>query len=208
MSGGGRFDLLAAVLPDPAGYPGAASDDVDEDHHPVRGRCGRRVERGAAGQGGRRQAAAHRQGPRRHHRGGGRGGLSDRFGAAGQGDRHDGAHGGADQSRRRSHPDPGAGPAPLGGSAGPLDRLQAAAARCAAARSGPGRGAAHHRGTGRDRRGGDARGRRGDPQRPTRAAHAPAGRAKAGCTGRSTTWTPSWDAPNVWWPRPAAGWPA
>ena len=51
---------------------------------------GRRVERGAAGQGGRGQAAAHRQGPRRHHRGGGRRGLSDRFGSAGQGDRLDG----------------------------------------------------------------------------------------------------------------------
>ena len=87
------------------------------------------LERGAAGQGGRGQAAAHRQGPRRHHRGGGRGGLSDRFGSVGQGDRHDGPHRGADQSRRRRDPHPGAGPAPLGGAAGPLDRRQAAAAR-------------------------------------------------------------------------------
>ena len=57
--------------------------------------------RGAAGQGGGGQAAAHRQGPCRYHRGGGRGGLSDRFGSAGQGDRHDGLHRGADQRRRR-----------------------------------------------------------------------------------------------------------
>ena len=71
--------------------------------------------------------------------------LSDRFGSAGQGDRHDGAHRGADQGRRRRDPHPGAGPAPLGGSAGPLDRRQAAAARRAAPRSGAGHGAAHHR---------------------------------------------------------------
>ena len=55
------------------------------------------------------QAAAHRQGPRRHHRGGGGCGLSDRFGSAGQGDRLDGAHRGADQSRRRREPYPGRG---------------------------------------------------------------------------------------------------
>ena len=36
----------------------------------------------------------------------GRGGLSDRFGSAGQGDRHDGAHRGADQGRRRRDPHP------------------------------------------------------------------------------------------------------
>jgi transposase, IS5 family len=39
----------------------------------------------------------------------------------------------ADQSRRRRDPHPGARPAPLGGSAAPLDRLQAATARCPAA---------------------------------------------------------------------------
>ena len=33
MSGSGRFDLLAAVLPDSIRHPGAASDHVDEDHH-------------------------------------------------------------------------------------------------------------------------------------------------------------------------------
>ena len=36
MSGGVRFDFLAAVLPDPVRYPGAAPDHVDEDHHPLR----------------------------------------------------------------------------------------------------------------------------------------------------------------------------
>ena len=69
---------------------------------------GRRAERGAAGQSGRGEAAAHRQGARRHHGGGGRRGLSDRFGSVGQGDRHDGAHvgrikaaGGATRTRSR-----------------------------------------------------------------------------------------------------------
>jgi hypothetical protein len=42
--GGRRFDLLAAVLSHPVGYAGAASDDVDEDHHPVRGGCGGRAQ--------------------------------------------------------------------------------------------------------------------------------------------------------------------
>src|SRR5882757_4519070 len=93
------------------------------------GRCGRRAQRSAAGQGGRGQAAAHQQDPRRYHRGGGCGGLSDRFGSAGQGDRHDSPHRGADQSRRRRHLHPGAGSAALGGTTGPLDRGQVAAAR-------------------------------------------------------------------------------
>ena len=44
-----RFDHLAAVLPDPAGWVGAASDDVDEADHPVRQRRGRRTQRGAVG---------------------------------------------------------------------------------------------------------------------------------------------------------------
>ena len=59
MPGGVGLDHLAAVLPDPAGGVGAASDDVDEADHPVRLGGGRRVEPGAAGQGRRRQAAAH-----------------------------------------------------------------------------------------------------------------------------------------------------
>ena len=91
---------------------------------------GRRAQRGAAGQGGQRQAAAHRQGPRRHHRHCGCGGLSDRFRSVGQGDRFDGPHRGADQGRRWRDPHSVAGPAPLGRAAGPLDRCQAAAARC------------------------------------------------------------------------------
>ena len=36
VPGGDRLDRLAAVLSDPAGWSGAASDDVDEDHHPLR----------------------------------------------------------------------------------------------------------------------------------------------------------------------------
>jgi len=36
VSGGCRFDLLAAVLPDPVRYPGPAPDHADEDHT----RCG------------------------------------------------------------------------------------------------------------------------------------------------------------------------
>jgi transposase, IS5 family len=44
VPGGGRFDQLAAVLPDPARWPGAASDDADEADHPVRHRRGRRVQ--------------------------------------------------------------------------------------------------------------------------------------------------------------------
>ena len=64
----------------------------------------------------------------------------------------------------------------------------------AAARSGPGRGAPDHRGTGRDRRSGHARGHRGDAQRPHARCAPRAGSAEAGCTGRSTTWTPWWDA--------------
>jgi len=56
-------------------------------------------------------------------------------------------------------------------SAGPLDRLQAATARCPAARSSPGRGAPYHRRTGRDRRTNHARGQRGAAQRQMRAAH-------------------------------------
>ena len=37
-------DLLAAVLPDPAGWEGAAPDDADEADHPVRGSRGDRAE--------------------------------------------------------------------------------------------------------------------------------------------------------------------
>ena len=105
-------------------------------------------------------------------------GLSDRLGVAGQGDRHDGPHRGAGQGRRWRDPHPGTRPAPRGGSAGPLDRRQAAAARRAAARGGPGHGAAYHRRTGRLRRSGDARRDRGDPQRQTRAARVRAGQRK------------------------------
>ncbi len=76
-----------------------------------------------------RQAAAHRQGPRRHHRHPGRGGLPDRFRSAGQGHRFDGPHRGADQSRRRRDPHAGAGSAALGRATGPLDCRETEIAR-------------------------------------------------------------------------------
>ena len=44
VSGGVRFDFLAAVLPDPVRHPGAAPDHVDEDHHPLRRGRGRRAQ--------------------------------------------------------------------------------------------------------------------------------------------------------------------
>ena len=59
---GRRFDHLAAVLPDPARRAGAAPDHADEADHPLRHRGGGRVQRGAAGQGGRGEAAAHHAG--------------------------------------------------------------------------------------------------------------------------------------------------
>ena len=66
-----RFDHLAAVLPDPVGRCGAASDHADEADHPVRAGGGGRVERGAAGQGGRGEGGAHQPGPGGHHGGAG-----------------------------------------------------------------------------------------------------------------------------------------
>ncbi len=84
-----RFDHLAAVLPDPAGRGGAASDDVDEADHPVRRRRGGRAQRGAVGQGRRGQAVAHQPGSCGHHGGSGQCVLSDRFGSAGQSDSPD-----------------------------------------------------------------------------------------------------------------------
>jgi IS5 family transposase len=39
VPGGNRFDYLAPVLPDPAGWQGSASDDVDEADHPLRRSC-------------------------------------------------------------------------------------------------------------------------------------------------------------------------
>ncbi len=62
MPGGGGLDHLAAVLPDPVGGVGAASDHVDEADHPLRLGGGGGVERGAVGQGGAGEAAAHQPG--------------------------------------------------------------------------------------------------------------------------------------------------
>jgi len=58
---------LAAVLPDPVGWGGAAPDDVDEVDDPLRNGRGRRVERGVAGQSGRGEGAAHQPVTGRHH---------------------------------------------------------------------------------------------------------------------------------------------
>ena len=89
---------------------------------------------GAAGQGVRSQAVAHRQGPRRHHRDRRCGQVSDRFRSAGQGNRNDGAHRGADQSCWWRDPHPVAGPAALSRAAGPRDRGEARTARSSATR--------------------------------------------------------------------------
>ena len=66
-----RFDHLAAVLPDPAGRAGAASDHVDEADHPLRQRGGGRAQRGVVGQGGRGEAVAHQPDTGRYHGGAG-----------------------------------------------------------------------------------------------------------------------------------------
>ena len=112
VPGGDRLDHLAAVLPDPAGRGGAASDDVDEADHPLRVGGGGRAERGAAGQGRRGEAVAHQPGPGRHHGGAGQRGLPDRLGAAGQGDPPDRGDRAADPGRRRCGPHQGCGTGP------------------------------------------------------------------------------------------------
>ena len=85
------------------------------------------------------------QGARRHHGGGGERGLSDRLRAAGARDRADHGAGGADPHRRGGVAYHGAGPAPRGGPAGPVDL----GAPEAAQRRGQGQGVGDHRGAGR-----------------------------------------------------------
>src|SRR4051794_8960466 len=94
------------VLPDPVGRRGAAPNHADEADHPLRAASGRRVQRGAAGQGRAGQVAAHRAGPRGHHGGGGERGLSDRLRAAGQGGDPDRRGRPAGAGRRGRHPHP------------------------------------------------------------------------------------------------------
>ena len=60
VPGGVGLDHLAAVLPDRDRPAGAASDHVDEADHPLRVGRGRRVERGPAGEGGRRRRCCAR----------------------------------------------------------------------------------------------------------------------------------------------------
>ena len=57
LSGGDGLDHVATVLSDPARREGAASNDVDEDHDPLRPTGDRRVERGVTREGGRGQSA-------------------------------------------------------------------------------------------------------------------------------------------------------
>ncbi len=126
---------------------GAAPDDADEADGPVRRGRGGGAERGAAGQGGRGEAAADGPAARRHHGCPGQRGLSDRFWAAGQGHTADRRNGAADPGRRRRDPHPGARSQPLGGQACARDRGQAAHAGRPGAGGGAGCGPAGHRGT-------------------------------------------------------------
>ena len=77
------------------------------------------LQRGAAGQGGAGEAAAHDPAARRHHGRPGRCGLPDRLRAAGQGGAPDRRGRTTDPGRRRSDPNQGAGPQPLRRARGP-----------------------------------------------------------------------------------------
>ncbi len=92
------------------------------------------LQRGAAGEGGGGQAAAHGPAARGHHGGAGRCGLPDGFRVAGQGGSADHGDWPADPGRGRSDPHPGAEPEPGGREAGAWDRREAALA----GRAGPG----------------------------------------------------------------------
>src|SRR3954464_7589691 len=92
LPGGVGLHHLAAVLPDRPRPAGAPSDHVDEAEHPLRLGRGRRVERGAAGEGGGGEAAALHPDPGGQHGGAVECGLSDRLwlvGAGGEEDRGD-----------------------------------------------------------------------------------------------------------------------
>jgi IS5 family transposase len=84
VPGGVGFDHLAEVLPDPAGWVGAASDHVDEADHPLRVGGGGWAQRGPVGQGGRGETVTLQPDPCGHHGGGGERCLSHRLRAAGQ----------------------------------------------------------------------------------------------------------------------------
>jgi hypothetical protein len=85
-------------------------DHADEAHYPLRHRGSGRLQRGAAGQGRRGQAAAHDPAACGHHgRVGGRG-LPDRLRAAGQGGRSDRRGRAPSTGRRRGHSHPAARP--------------------------------------------------------------------------------------------------
>ena len=186
MSGGGRFDFLAAVLPDPVGCPGAAPDDADEDHDPMRRRAvagfnEALLAKAAAGKLLRTDKVRADTTVVEADVG-----LSDRLGAVGQGGRHDRPHRGADQSRRRRHPHSSAGSAPLGGSARPVDRRPSCGCAASSNAIRP-----------RPRCGGSPGSWPTSPRRPcvrpprccatpnARCARPP-GSAKAGCAERST----------------------
>ena len=161
------------------------------------------LQRGAAGQGRRGEAAAHHAAARGHHRGPGERGLPDRLRAAGQGGARGSPRPGGGCRPRAARPAPGSGTAAASaGRAGPGDRGEAAAARRAGPRRGPGGGPAGHRGAGRvgrarRRRGGEAAGQRPPGAAPRTAPRPrswpPGGRIRppdaggAGCAARSTT---------------------
>ncbi len=154
VPGGGRFDLVAAVLSDPAGHLGSAPDHLDEDHHAVRVVCRRWPERGAAGQGPWGQGLEDQQGPRRHHGGPRRRRLSDGLGSVGQGRGQDGQEHREAQGCRTGLEDPLAGPHPDDASPGPVHRFQPPTTQ----RRGKRRGHGHQRRDGPHREGRRRRG--------------------------------------------------
>ena len=136
VSGGDGLDHVAAVLSDPARWAGAASDDVDEDHDPLRADGGRRVERGVVGQGGRGQGVEDEPGACRHHRGRGQRRLPVGLVAVGQGRGEDGQDGeeaagdGVGDAHQAGRQDA------HGAVAGPVDQRQPAAPQRRQARRG------------------------------------------------------------------------
>ena len=135
MSGGVGFDHLADVLPDPAGWVGVASDDVDEADHPVRVGGGRRLNEALLAKAAEAKLL-RASGSVRHHGGAGERGLSDRLRVAGQGGAADRGYLSADPGRRRRGAHPGAGPVAGGGQARARGRGQTALSCCTGPRLG------------------------------------------------------------------------
>ena len=152
---------------------GAAPDHVDEADHPVRVGGGRRVERGAVGEGGGGEAAALHPGPGRHHRGPGERRLPDRLRPAGQSgpaDRYDRA---ADPGRRRRDPHQDAGPVPGRRETGTRPERETADPQRRRERRGDGGGAPQERRAGRPGRHRRRRSGTASDQRETGTAAGP-----------------------------------